>query len=130
MTEPTRVFGPKRFLRAPKPYTYVPIEHNDVVIAHVFVAPQELTGLEMAYIDDDEDDTDDIVGGDVMIGNPEDGYYTVAFESTAADGSFHELLLGERDYKLKDGTAFLIRPGYRVSQLRCHSKDEAVALLP
>jgi hypothetical protein len=130
MSEPTRVFGPKRFLRPRKQYTYVSIEHDGVPLAHVFVAPQELSGLEMGYIDPDDDEEYDTVGGDVMIGNPEDGYYTIAFETTNADGSFRGLLLGENDYKLQDGAAFVIKPGYGVSQLHCQSKDEALAVLP
>lgn len=129
MTKPQRVLGPKRFLRAPKEYDYIAIEHDGAAIAHVFVAPQELTGLEVGYIDPVEDESEVTVGGDVMIGNPNDGYYTVAFETKIEKGSAQRLLLGENEYELRNGIAFVIKPGYRVSQLRCQSKAEALSNL-
>jgi hypothetical protein len=110
-------------------YEYIAIEEGGQPLAHVFVAPQELKGLDIGYVDLDEDEGEDEDdeegprwGGDVFIGNEKDGYFTLDFE---LDGDGKTLTLGDDEYKLRRGRCFLVKEGYEVVQLRCQTKDEA-----
>ena len=110
-------------------YDYIPIEHNQRTIAHVFVAPQELKGLSIGYIDPETDKHSVTIGGEIEIGDSEDGTYALDFEMTITKGAEGELSLGDEEYDLKKGRAFVVKEGYKVHQLRCQTKDEALALL-
>jgi hypothetical protein len=107
-------------------FDYIAVEEGGRAVAHVFVAPQELKGLDIGYVELDEEEEEDeegpSVAGDVYIGNETDGYFTLDFE-LSADGN--TLLLGDYEYKLRRGRCFLVKEGYEVVQLHCQTKDEA-----
>ena len=128
--ESERVLGPKRFLRPQQVFDYIAIEHHGVPVAHLFVAPQELPGLSIGYIEPEIDGTATTIGGDIEIGNAEDGSFLIDFEVTFHKGVAGPLLLGDQEYDLKNGRAFVVTPGYRMSQLKCRTKEEALKVLP
>ena len=130
MTDSRKVFGPKRFLKQPQEYLHIPIEYRGRTVADVFVAPQDLPGLEIAYIDADEDDDSETIGGEVQIGNVKDGFYNIDFELTPDDRSGGTLDFADEDYDLSKGRAFLVKTGYRTVQLAAHTYKEALKLLP
>ena len=128
--EPERVLGPKRFLKPRQVFDYVAIEHNGVAVAHLFVAPQELPGLSIGYIEPGIDGSATTIGGDIEIGNATDGSFLIDFELTFTRGVAGPLLLGDHQYDLKLGRAFVVTRGYRISQLKCQTKQDAVKVLP
>ena len=130
MTDSRKVFGPKRLLKQPKEYLHIPIEDRGKTVADVFVAPQDLPGLQIEYIDADEDDDSETIGGAVMIGNAEDGFYNIDFEITPDHRDDDTLDFGDEDYDLSEGRAFLVKTGYQIVQLAARTYDEALKLLP
>lgn len=130
MTDSRKVFGPKRLLRQPKEYLHIPIEYRGKTVADVFVAPQDLPGLEIEYIDADEDDDSETIGGAVMIGNGKDGFYSIDFEITPDHRSDGTLDFADEEYDLSKGRAFLVRTGYQTVQLAAQTYDEALKQLP
>jgi hypothetical protein len=130
MTDARKVFGPKRLLKQPKEYLHIPIEYRGKTVADVFVAPQELSGLSIGYIDADEDDDSETIAGEVAIGNCNDGFYNIGFELTLEHRSDGTLDFGDEDYNLSEGRAFLVKTGYQIVQLAARTYDEALKLLP
>ncbi|MBB3210730.1 hypothetical protein FHS27_006578 [Rhodopirellula rubra] len=130
MTDSRMVYGPKRLLKQPQQYLHIPIEYRGTTVADVFVASQELSGLEIAYIDADEDDDSETIGGAVMIGNGKDGYYNIDFELTPDHRRDGMLDFADEDYDLSKGRAFLVKTGYQTVQLSAQSFDEALKQLP
>ena len=128
--KPERVVGPKRFLKSRQVFDYIAIEHNGVAVAHLFVAPQELTGLSIGYIEPSVEGSATTIGGDIEIGNANDGSFLIDFEVTFTRGIAGPLLLGDHHYDLKRGRAFVVTPGYRISQMKCQTKEDAVKNLP
>ena len=88
-----RVLGPKRFLRPQQPFDYIAIEHYGVPVAHLFVAPQELSGLSIGYIEPAIDGISTTIGGDIEIGNAADGSFLIDFEVTFRNGIAGPLML-------------------------------------
>ncbi len=125
-----RVLGPKRFLKPQQPFDYIAIEHYGVPVAHLFVAPQELSGLSIGYIEPAIDGISTTIGGDIEIGNAADGSFLIDFEVTFRNGIAGPLMLGNSEYDLKNGRVFVVTPGYRMSQLKCRTKEEALKVLP
>jgi len=128
--KPERIVGPKRFFKQRQVFDYVAIEHNGAAIAHVFVAPQELKGLMIGYITPHIDGATTTIGGDLEIGNANDGSFLMDFELTYTNGVAGPLLLGNRQYDLKKGRAFVVTAGYKISQMKSQTKDDAIKNLP
>jgi hypothetical protein len=109
-------------------YSYIAIEDKQRVVAHIFVAPQEVTGLDIGYVEPDEDDEQEAdalsVAGDIYIGNPEDGYYTIDFDLHQRNGT-DVFSFGEEEYDLSRGRCFVVKQRYAVAQLPYQSKEEA-----
>ena len=111
-------------------YDYIAITHGERPVAHVYVAPQELSGLDIGIDERDEPDGSKTISGDVFIGNENDGAYTIEFSVTVDKGGVDGLLqFGEREYDLSKGRCFVVRPGYKISQLPCMTKEEGLARL-
>jgi hypothetical protein len=124
------ILGPKRFLRPRQVFDYIAVEHNGAAVAHLFVAPQELPGLSIGYIEPGIEGSATTIGGDIEIGNAKDGSFLIDFELTFTNGVAGPLLLGDQQYDLKRGRAFVVTGGYQISQLKCQTKDDAVKALP
>ena len=131
MSNTRRVYGRRRLLFFRSKYDYGTIEIGDgeIAIVHVFVAPQDLRGLEIACMDPVEEDHGTTVGGDVMIGNPDAGYFNVPFEIWHRDGKVTRCLIGTEEFQLERGSVFVIGRGYTVAQVDCHSFEEALNTL-
>jgi hypothetical protein len=110
-------------------YEYIAVEDGSRDLAHIFVAPQEFPGLDIGYINPVKSARGMTIGGDIYIGNAQDGYYTIDFEMTIRDGVDGAFEFGDDDYDLTKGRCFLVKEGYEIVQLPCQSKEEAVRLL-
>ncbi len=106
-------------------YDYIAIQDGTRDVAHVFVARQDLSGLDIGVdTSTDPDDGSKTISGDVFIGNENDGAYTIDFSVTIDKKGVEEpLTFGDRDYNQANGRCFVVRPGYKISQLPCMTKD-------
>lgn len=130
MKKPERIIGPKRFLKQRQVFDYMAIEHDGTAVAHLFVAPQELKGLSIGYIKPVIEGSKTTIGGDIEIGNANDGSFLMDFEVTFTNGVPGPLLLGDRQYDLKLGRAFVVNRGYQLAQMKCQTKEDAIKNLP
>lgn len=112
-------------------YDSIPITDNDRVVAHVLFAPLSLPGIDIGLGRNDGADGCATIYGDLFIGTPINGYYTVPFEVTTNKGADGLLLLGEEEFDLTAGRCFLLKDEYEVTvtQLPCFSKEEGLQWL-
>jgi hypothetical protein len=130
MTDSKKVYGKNQSNGQSIEYLHVPIEYRGATVADVFVEPQDLSGLEIAYIDADEDDDAATIGGAVMIGNGKDGYYTIDFELTPRHREENTIDFADEDYDLSSGRAFIVKTGYETLQISAQNYDDALKQLP
>jgi hypothetical protein len=111
-------------------YDLVTIRVDDLAVAWVFVAPQDLTGgATVAANRFDRPGGAVHMDGDVSIGNPKDGTYDIEFNVTVSGGVPGPLQLGDREYDLRAGRCFVVQPGYRIAQLPAFSEADGRRLL-
>ncbi len=111
-------------------YDLVTIRVDDLDIAWVFVAPQDLTGGAGVAANRFKRPGGVIhVDGDLSIGNVKDGFYDIEFNVSVAGGVPGPLQLGEREYDLGAGRCFVVHPGYRIAQLPAFSEAAGRRLL-
>lgn len=112
-------------------YDYIAIEDGTRTIAHVFVAPQDLSGLDIGSDEKIDPDTDaKTISGDIFIGNETDGAFTIEFSITIDNSGVEgPLQFGDQEYEMSNGRCFVVGTGYEISQLPCTTKDEGFARL-